>query len=365
MHELDRTDQRQINIFARLKSLAEEGHAPAQYNFGRQYINIEDANSWIKLAADQGFPPAQECLAWRQSFDELERRRLHVLAANQGYPLSQQALGRMLWGEKNIANDGGATKIQAIVLYLLAARHGHREAKSNLQSLLNLSCSLGGANDEGGDPMVVESQIERLQTLCDLYKGLMHKHNRSLQDGKTWAGIEDEQQALEKIGKVLTLCSKVSDRLQDDSLFCIGIKSTTFEDLSDSPDLASCIIHGKTLYSIGPDNVAIAQEMADNSEWLTTFGEIQVHIRNCDLTDSVKLVLAHLERADNDRAIDQKETRSLIASIKNYPFNGSNSSCQDLIHLCNDVCLTRKALLNDISDTVAARTKKFKTTYLP
>ncbi|MBY3433297.1 hypothetical protein HFN89_03845 [Rhizobium laguerreae] len=135
---------------------ADQGYAPAQHNLGVRYENgrgvakdnVEAARLY-RLAADQGYAPAQSNLGVMYengrgvTKDELEALRLYRLAADQGYAPAQNGLGIMYH-----LGRGGVTKdnVEAVRLFRLAADQGDAPAQNNLGIMYQLG--LGGVRKD-------------------------------------------------------------------------------------------------------------------------------------------------------------------------------------------------------------------------
>ena len=100
------------------KSLADQGHAYAQYNLGWMYANGEgvpeddaEAARWYRLAADQGDADAQHNLGVMYyngegvPEDDAEAARWFRLAADQGDADAQHNLGVMYYDGEGVLQD--------------------------------------------------------------------------------------------------------------------------------------------------------------------------------------------------------------------------------------------------------------------
>ena len=123
------------------KLAADQGYAPAQYHLGLMYEqgrgvlkNEKEAVRLWRLAANQGHREAQYNLGRMYDLgrgvdkDEEEAVYLWGLAANQGYADAQYSLGRMYEQGRGVPKN---EKV-AVHLYTLAANQGHVEAQYNL-----------------------------------------------------------------------------------------------------------------------------------------------------------------------------------------------------------------------------------------
>jgi TPR repeat protein len=126
------------------KLAADQGYAPAQFNLAEMYYcgegnlpkDLIEAVHLFKLAADQGYAPAQFNLGRMYYYGEgnlpkdlIEAARLYKLAADQGYDPAQNNLGIMYYdGKGNLPKD----PIEAVRLYKLAADQGYAPAQFNL-----------------------------------------------------------------------------------------------------------------------------------------------------------------------------------------------------------------------------------------
>lgn len=127
------------------RQAADQGFAPAQNNLAWLYEHgkamkqsDQEAARLYRLAADQGFAPAQFQLALMYDRgsgglhrDDAEIVKLLRLAADQGFASAQGALGLMFEQGRGVTQSYS----EAIRLYRLAAEHGVSAAKERLQAL--------------------------------------------------------------------------------------------------------------------------------------------------------------------------------------------------------------------------------------
>jgi uncharacterized protein len=97
-----------------MRPLAEKGNATAQHNVGASYFSgegvakdVKEAEKWFRLAAAQGYAPAQSSLGLIKlmSKDYAEALKWNQLAADQGYPPSQVNLAIMYFEGHGVARD--------------------------------------------------------------------------------------------------------------------------------------------------------------------------------------------------------------------------------------------------------------------
>jgi hypothetical protein len=131
---------------ALLRPLAEQGHAPAQYQLGVMHANAEGfpldyvrAAVWIRRAAEQGFARAQSILAWLHASglgvdqDDREAGRWYLMAAAQGLPKEQYTVAAMYrWGRYGVERDPA----EMVSWYRRAADQGFAPAQYALGQLL-------------------------------------------------------------------------------------------------------------------------------------------------------------------------------------------------------------------------------------
>lgn len=129
---------------ARAQTLLANAHIMERSRVGEDPYGLYDqdyseAIRLYRLAAAQGFAPAQEGLAERYVYgqgvprDNAEAYRWYRLAANQGYATSQMALGFAY--ERGIASAGiTEDRNEAVRLLRLAARQGEMNARSSLEA---------------------------------------------------------------------------------------------------------------------------------------------------------------------------------------------------------------------------------------
>jgi len=124
---------------------ADEGFAPAQSNLGLLYENgagvdqsYQEAVRFYRLASDQGFAPAQFRLALLVEqghgveHSDAEIVRLLRLASDQGFTPAQGALGLMYEQGRGVAQSDA----EALRLYRLAADKGSTAAREHLDALI-------------------------------------------------------------------------------------------------------------------------------------------------------------------------------------------------------------------------------------
>jgi len=120
--------------------LAEQGHAPSQYNLGQMYRralgvpqDLKAARKWYKLAAKQGNANAQHNLGVMISTGNAETQDLVAsfkwfqLAAQQGYVPSQYNLGHAYAKGKGIPKN----YVYAHMWWNIAALNGNKNAAAN------------------------------------------------------------------------------------------------------------------------------------------------------------------------------------------------------------------------------------------
>lgn len=129
----------------RLRTLAEQGNAEAQFNIGQAYEHgrgvpkdYAEALRWYRLAAEQGDSFAQFDLGNHYSEgigvpkNEKEALRWWQLAAAQGFPPAQHTLGKTLaTGAQGVSPD----KVQAYVWFALSSAQGNEEARHERDAL--------------------------------------------------------------------------------------------------------------------------------------------------------------------------------------------------------------------------------------
>jgi TPR repeat protein len=124
---------------------AEQGYAPAQSNLGLMYANGDgvseddvEAVRWYRLAAEQGNAPAQYNLGWMYDNgdgvpeDDTEAVRWYRLAAEQGYAGAQLNLGTMYANADGVPQDD----VFAFMWFDLSATQGNETAQGNRDIIL-------------------------------------------------------------------------------------------------------------------------------------------------------------------------------------------------------------------------------------
>lgn len=130
--------------FQEFWSLAQEGHAGAQFNLGVLYArgiavpqDFRQAARWYRVAAEQGHALAQCNLGVLYEAgdgviqNDGEAIRWYRLAAEQGNPGGQNNLGRMYEEGRGVPRDPG----EALDWYRKAAAQGNALAEANLARL--------------------------------------------------------------------------------------------------------------------------------------------------------------------------------------------------------------------------------------
>jgi TPR repeat protein len=132
--------------------LAEQGDARARYNLGLMYwygdgVDEDDkqARKWFRLAATQGFAPAQNRWGtmlgiWGDPPNYEEAVKWYRLAAEQGNAGAQANLGGVYAAGHGVSYNW----VEAIKWYRLAAEQGHTDAQLSLGMVY-------GAGWQGGD----------------------------------------------------------------------------------------------------------------------------------------------------------------------------------------------------------------------
>ena len=134
---LFREDQKEID---QLRTMADQGHAGAQYNLGLKYDagrgvprDYWHAARWYRLAADQGHAAAQYNLGSRYLVgegvpqDDKEAVRWYRLAADQGHAGAQYNLGVMYDNGRGVPQDDE----EAFRRLRLARDQGLAQAQNN------------------------------------------------------------------------------------------------------------------------------------------------------------------------------------------------------------------------------------------
>ena len=122
------------------KSLADQGHAYAQYNLGWMYANGEgvpeddaEAARWYRLAADQGDADAQHNLGVMYyngegvPEDDAEAARWFRLAADQGDADAQHNLGVMYYDGEGVLQDN----VTAHMWFNIAGANGAEDGRDD------------------------------------------------------------------------------------------------------------------------------------------------------------------------------------------------------------------------------------------
>jgi len=145
-------------LTARMRSLANQGYAGAQYTIGLMYAesrgvpqDFVEAAKWFRLAAEQGYAKAQCYLGWMYFVgqgvleDDADAVKWYRLAAKQGLAAAQYNLGKMYDNGLGVPRDD----VEAVKWYRLAAEQGQQrdadyeakiysaQALSQLRSLAN------------------------------------------------------------------------------------------------------------------------------------------------------------------------------------------------------------------------------------
>jgi TPR repeat protein len=135
----------QVTELAQLRALAEQGDASAQYRLGQRYASVlgrsttrstpqdyAEAVRWYRLAAEQGYAPAQSSLGYMYTNgngvpeDDAEAVCWFRLAAEQGDMYGQIYLGSMYAEGEGVPEDD----VLAYMWYNLAAAQGLEAAQS-------------------------------------------------------------------------------------------------------------------------------------------------------------------------------------------------------------------------------------------
>jgi uncharacterized protein len=126
------------------RSLADQGHAVAQYNLGRMYYdgqgvqrNLAEALRWFRLAAGQGHAGAENSLGALYLAGEgveqstSEALRFYRLAADQGYAIAQHNLGSIYFTGRNVPRNS----VEAAKWFSRAADQGYSYSMLGLAAL--------------------------------------------------------------------------------------------------------------------------------------------------------------------------------------------------------------------------------------
>ncbi len=147
MHATGRGVPRDIGLAAMwYRQAADQGFAPAQYEYGRLVAPAEAA-AWFQRAADQGYALAafRLGLAYREGGgvprSDVEAARLYRKAAEAGLAEAQSNLGLMYERGDGVPPD----EAEALRWYRRAAEQGQPEAQFNLAAMLEEG--RGGAPD--------------------------------------------------------------------------------------------------------------------------------------------------------------------------------------------------------------------------
>lgn len=130
--------------FESFRTIAEQGHARAQYNLGVMYgegkgVPQDDVEAvrWYQQAAEQGHADAQFNLGWMSAKgrgvpqDDAEAVRWYRLAAEQDNAIAQYNLGVMYAEGRGVPQDDA----EAVRWYRWAAEQGFADAQSNLGAM--------------------------------------------------------------------------------------------------------------------------------------------------------------------------------------------------------------------------------------